>query len=89
MPPRGPRPSAIGVVALTSRIYDSTYDLFSGGRAISENLQLDRVLRPAKPGEDTVAIAHLTGITVREMDWKPLVKDLKPKTDALACLHSL
>jgi hypothetical protein len=64
--------------------YDSTYELFSGGRAVSENLQLDRVLTPAKAGEATVEITNLTGITVREMDWKSLVKELKPKTDALA-----
>ncbi len=64
--------------------YDETYELFSGGRALSENLQLDRVLTPAKHGEDTVDITNLPGITVREMDWKPLVKELKPKTDPLA-----
>ncbi len=65
--------------------YDSTYELFSGGRAISENLQLDRVLAPVGSNTATIEITNLQGITVREMDWKPLLRDCKPKKDALAC----
>src|SRR5207247_10253976 len=30
------------------------------------------------------AISTLAGITVREMDWKPLIKDIKPQADPLA-----
>jgi len=63
---------------------DATYDLFSGGRAISENLQLDRVLMPAGAGESTVPLANLAGIAVREMDWKELIKEIKPNADPLA-----
>jgi hypothetical protein len=61
-----------------------TYSLFSGGRALSENLQLDRVLPTTAAGEETVDITTLRGIEVREIDWKPLVKDLHPKLDSLA-----
>jgi len=61
-----------------------TYELFSGGRAISENLQLDRDLRMRSGNESTTEITNLTGINVREMDWKPLIKDAKPKVDTLA-----
>src|SRR5258708_6589213 len=64
--------------------YDSTYDLFSGGRAISENLQLDRVLATAGSNTATIEITNLHGITVREMDWKPLLKDSSPIKDTLA-----
>jgi hypothetical protein len=64
--------------------YDSTYDLFSGGRALSENLQLDRVLAPAATNSALVALTNLTGITVREMDWKALLQNRKPVLDALA-----
>jgi hypothetical protein len=66
---------------------DRTFDLFGGGRAVSENLQLDRplVVRPVGgqilPG---VAVAELKGITVAEIDWKPLVAGKSPKLDALA-----
>ena len=63
---------------------EDTYDLFSGGRALSENLQLDRMLLAAKPGEATVAVNSIAGITVREMDWKTLIKDSKPSPDPLA-----
>ena len=61
-----------------------TYALFSGGRAVSENLQLDRTVQGTKPEEATVDIDTLDGITVPEIDWKPLIKDLKPELDPLA-----
>ena len=66
-----------------------TYALFSGGRAMSENLQLDRVLvqrggRPAAEDEQTVPIDSLQGITVKELDWKKLIGDAKPELDPLA-----
>ena len=62
----------------------STFELFSGGRAISENLQLDRDMRAVSAGESTVDMATLSGITIREMDWEPLVKGLQPQKDFLA-----
>ena len=64
--------------------YDSTYDLFSGGRALSENLQLERLLAPAGANATLVALSSLTGITVREMDWKALLQERKPAFDPLA-----
>lgn len=66
---------------------DRTYELFSGGRAISENLQLDReMLFPRGNAElsKPVLVDSITGITVKEIDWKPLLKQEKPKLDALA-----
>ena len=64
--------------------YDSTYDLFSGGRALSENLQLDRLFAPAGTNGALVALSNLTGITVRQMDWKALLQGPKPALDPLA-----
>jgi hypothetical protein len=61
-----------------------SYDLFSGGRAVSENLQLDRILNATASGPAMVDLTNLPGITIQEMDWKVLVKDLKPQTDPLA-----
>jgi len=74
--PRRPRP--------LEDDYDSTYDLFSGGHALSENLQLDRLMAPAPTNATLVALSNITGITVREMDWKPLLQEHKPALDALA-----
>jgi hypothetical protein len=70
---------------------EDIYELFSGGRAVSENLQLDRVVStPSDAGavekNSVVDVASIEGITVREMDWKPLVRDLKPKLDPLAAI---
>jgi hypothetical protein len=62
-----------------------TYDLLTGGRAMSENLQLDRELPRARPNEEPVKIDSLTGITTNEINWKPLLKGAHPKLDVLAC----
>lgn len=63
-----------------------TFALFSGGRAVSENLQLDRALQVRKSGAAEVDIDALEGITVKEIDWQPLIKDLHPQLDPLARL---
>lgn len=63
---------------------EATFDLFSGGKAVSENLQLERLLPPVAPGEVLVDLASIQGISVAELDWKALVKDLKPAADTLA-----
>ena len=64
---------------------EDTYDLFTGGRAMSENLQLDRVLPAARAtNEETLDLTNLAGITIRAMDWKSLIKDAKPELDPLA-----
>jgi Tol biopolymer transport system component len=61
-----------------------TYALFSGGRAISENLQLDRVLPAATGTAGLVRVDSLSGVTTREIDWQPLIAGLEPETDPLA-----
>lgn len=63
---------------------DATFELFTGGRAISENLQLDRALLPGQTNQETVPIDSIEGITVREIDWKPLLAGKEPKLDPLA-----
>ena len=63
---------------------DRLYALFSGGRAVSENLQLDRDLRVASGGARTIDVASIQGITTAEIDWKPVVEGMDPKRDALA-----
>ncbi len=64
---------------------DRSLSLISGGMALSENLQLDRMLTIGV-GEDkeTFAVDEIEGITVAEFDWKPLVKEIDPKLDTLA-----
>ena len=73
----GPNPSEReGLVA--------AYDLFTGGRAISENLRLDRVLPPRDANGTPVKLDSLQGITINEIDWKPFLGDTKPDLDPLA-----
>jgi hypothetical protein len=61
-----------------------TFALFSGGRALSENLQLDRELALTSQAESHVPLDSLEGITVTEIDWQPIIKDLSPQKDPLA-----
>lgn len=63
---------------------ENTFALFSGSRAVSENLQLDRALQLRQTPASDVEIDRLEGITVKEIDWQPLIKDLKPELDPLA-----
>ena len=64
---------------------EDTFLLFSGGRAISENLQLDRALLLGDDGDSKpVDLESVRGISIAEIDWKPLVKGLSPKLDQLA-----
>lgn len=72
--PVRPRPSEL----------EETYAVFTGGRALAEKLQLDRLLPPLKDADFTVDVSKLQGIAVAAIDWKPLVQDLKPALDPLA-----
>jgi len=70
--------------------FSDTYNLFTGGRAVSENLQLPRGLPPPAPGEEDekpVLISSIEGITVRSFDWPAMLKtagDPDPELDVLA-----
>ncbi len=63
---------------------EDTYDLFTGGRAVSENLQLDRLMNIRGDNKTLVDLASLKDIQTKEMDWKALVKDITPAPDPLA-----
>lgn len=57
---------------------DSTFAMFSGSRAVAENLALDEELMLQTPDEDddsAVAIADIEGITVSEIDWTAMLAD--------------
>jgi len=63
---------------------DDTFslDAGAGSRAISENLQLDQVLPAAAP--ESVRLDSIEGPPLKEIDWKPYLKDKKPTLDPLA-----
>ena len=63
---------------------EDTYDLFTGGRALSENLQLDRLVRPTGEDAQSVPIDTLPGIQIPAFDWEALIRDAKPEPDPLA-----
>jgi hypothetical protein len=70
----------------TSSDFNETFDLFIGGRALRENLQLDRELWLVDDDkkEEMVDVSSIKGITVAEIDWKPLLADASPTLDPLA-----
>ena len=64
-----------------------TYALVSGGRAVSENLQLDRELPTTEPEEvEEIPLAEIEGVTVQEFDWSELTAGIDPPLDPLASL---
>lgn len=68
---------------------EGTYELFTGGRAVSENLQLSRELIPPgarapEPDETLVATSSIQGITVAAFDWTSRLADRTPALDPLA-----
>ncbi len=64
---------------------ENTFSLFTGGRAISENIQLDRQLRvEADSGDLTVPLDSIDGITINEIDWSDLIEGKTPQIDTLA-----
>ena len=66
---------------------ENSMDLFSGGRAISENLQLDRELRLSSDEQNrTIPVSSIPGITIEEIPWKKLMKAEKPQLDPIASI---
>ena len=64
---------------------DRTFDMFSGSRAIAENIQLDRNLMVQGDSEQSIDVETIRGITINEFDWTPHLKDKElPKLDRLA-----
>lgn len=63
---------------------ERAFALVTGGRAISENLQLHDPLFVREDQQLNVDIDTLEGITVREYDWKTLVEGMDPGKDVLA-----
>jgi len=63
---------------------EDTYDLFTGGRALSENLALEEVLAYTDDEAGWIPIGEISGITTREMDWTELIAGLDPELDPLA-----
>ncbi len=64
---------------------EDSFGIFSGGRAISENLALDRelILSAGKDGE-TIPLTEIKGITVPAIDWKLRLPEGDAGVDALS-----
>ncbi|HBO45254.1 MAG TPA: hypothetical protein DD670_15260 [Planctomycetaceae bacterium] len=66
------------------RELDRTYAMFTGGRGVAENLQLNRELLLRGEEVENVPLDSIRGITVEEIDWSVLTEGLDPKHDPLA-----
>ncbi|MBM4355060.1 MAG: hypothetical protein FJ109_14960 [Deltaproteobacteria bacterium] len=84
LPEEVPQPPGIVPQNVPSDDLHRTFDMFTGNRALAENLQLDRPLLPRQPGEETVPVSILEGITVEEIDWAPMNAGKKPALDPLS-----
>ncbi len=66
---------------------ENSMDLFSGGRAISENLPLNRELRLSTDEQNrTIPVSSVTGITINQIPWKDWMKNENPKLDSIASI---
>lgn len=64
---------------------DDTYALFSGGRALSENLALESPVTTAREGGlMSVELESIAGITIAEIDWSKQLAGKNPTLDPLA-----
>jgi len=63
---------------------EDALELFTGARALYENLQLERGLPATTDGEESVPVDTLEGIRVRAYDWKARLGAADPAVDALA-----
>jgi hypothetical protein len=70
--------------ALATGDLDETFELFGGGRAIAENLQLDRELPFGAESASTVDIASIAGVETAAYDWTKEIAGLEPELDPLA-----
>ncbi|MGK0219049.1 MAG: hypothetical protein ACI9HE_002549 [Planctomycetota bacterium] len=62
----------------------AAYGLFTGGRALAENLRLNEVLMPEEGDTEWVRLDSLTGVTTPPVDWGLALEQAKPRVDALA-----
>ena len=60
------------------------FAMFTGGRALAENLRLDDVIAFEEDGGELVPIADVQGITVPEMSFESVLERDWPRFDALA-----
>lgn len=66
---------------------EEMFDLFTGNRAVAENLQLDRMLGVRGGAGGTVSLDKIKGIDTRELDFQRLLPDgAAPALDPLAAL---
>lgn len=63
-----------------------TYAMFTGGRALAENLRLDDVLALDGDEEPTIDIDSVSGVTVDEMSFDGLLEINEPELDPLAAM---
>ena len=66
------------------RMTFTTGEFYTGTRAISENLALDRLLDKPKLEPLTIDPHSLPGVTIKEFDWDKMTPDNKPVIDPLA-----
>lgn len=64
---------------------DQTFSMFTGGRAIAENLALDReLLVSAGPDAERVALTEIKGVTVKAINWKNRLPEGEVAVDPLS-----
>ncbi|MCI0498913.1 MAG: hypothetical protein L0Y36_04435 [Planctomycetales bacterium] len=63
---------------------EESMSLFTGQKAVSENIQLDRTLQTRLSEPQTIDISSIEGITTAQIDWKTLTEGVDVVKDPLA-----
>ena len=65
--------------------FDSSFNMFTGHRAVAENLALDRELILGTSGSTkAIDVSTITGVTVSPIDWSERIADTPTPIDPLA-----
>lgn len=63
---------------------DDTFAMFTGGRALAENLRLDEVISEAGDNVELIDLNTIAGVDVPAMQWEELVAGIDPALDSLS-----
>ena len=69
---------------MASNGIEDSYAMFTSGRALAENLRLDRALETELLRAKAIDISTIDGIDLEELDWTQKIKGLAPELDVLA-----
>ena len=80
-------PSALNDSTLSNPEHRHVYEIVSGGSAVTDSLQINRILKPNSGNDKPIMhVSALAGVEVPEHPWAKMIGDKKPAPEPLASL---